>query len=74
MGDHNLAMFTHAMDYFKKCVNMKKLIPKLFFTSLLSNLSKEDLVTFGNLLSIEFMNPIYDCMQLQASEPRCHQN
>ncbi len=29
----------------------------IFFTNLLSNLSKEDLVTLGNLLSIEFMKP-----------------
>jgi len=57
MEDYNLAMFTHAMDFFKKCVSLKKLIPKYFFTSLLNNLSTKDLLTLGNLLSIEFMNP-----------------
>jgi hypothetical protein len=28
---------------------------RTFFTSLINNLSTEDLVTFGNLLSIEFL-------------------
>jgi hypothetical protein len=50
-----LAMFTHAMDFFIKCVNLKKLAIKHFFTSLFNNLSTKDLVTLGNLLSIEFM-------------------
>jgi hypothetical protein len=27
MEDYNLAMFTHAMDFFKECVNFKKPIP-----------------------------------------------
>ncbi len=57
MEDYNLVMFTHAMDFFKECASLKKLIPKHFFTSLLNNLSTKDLVTFGNLLSIEFMKP-----------------
>jgi hypothetical protein len=35
--DYNLAMFTHAMDFFKQCVNLKKLAPKHFLTSLLSD-------------------------------------
>ncbi len=51
MEDYNLAMFTHAMDFFKERVSLKKLIPKHFFTSLLNNLLIEDLVTFGNFLS-----------------------
>ncbi len=55
MEDYNLAMFTHAMDFFIKCVNLKKLAIKHFFTSLFNNLSTKDLVTLGNLLSIEFM-------------------
>jgi hypothetical protein len=55
MEDYNLAMFTHAMDFFKEHTNLKKLIPKHFFTNLLNNLSIEDLVTLGNLLSTEFM-------------------
>jgi hypothetical protein len=46
-GRYNLAMFTHAMDFFKECVSFKKLIPKPFFTSLLNNLSIEDLLTLG---------------------------
>ncbi len=57
MEDYKLAMFTHAMDFFKESSNMKKPIPKHFFTSLLNNLLTKDLVTFGNLLSIEFMKP-----------------
>ncbi len=56
MEDYNLAMFTHVMDFFKECGSLKKLILEHFFTSLLNNLSTKDLLTFGNLLSIEFMN------------------
>jgi hypothetical protein len=26
MEDYNLAMFTHAMDFFRKCVNFEKLV------------------------------------------------
>jgi hypothetical protein len=50
MEDYNLAMFTHAMDFFEERVSLKKLIPKCFFTSLLNNLSTKDLLTFGNFL------------------------
>jgi len=49
--DYNLVMFTHAMDFFKKCVSLKKPIPKYFFTSLLNNMSTKDLVALGNFLS-----------------------
>jgi hypothetical protein len=56
MKDYNLAMFTHAMDFFKKCANLKKSIPKHFFTNLLNNLSIDNLLTLGNLLSTKFMN------------------
>jgi hypothetical protein len=51
MEDYNLAMFTHAMDFFKEHTNLRKSIPKHFFTNLLNNLSIEDLVTLGNLLT-----------------------
>jgi len=57
MEDYYLAMFTHAMDFFKECFSMKKSIPKHFFTSLLSVLLTEDLVMLGNLLSTKFMKP-----------------
>ncbi len=57
MEDYNLAMFTHAMDFFKKHMSLKKLILKHFFTSLLNDLSTEDLLTLWNFLSTEFMNP-----------------
>jgi len=57
MEDYNLAMFTHAMDFFKKRASFKKPIPKNFFTSLLNKLLTKDLLKIGNLLSIEFMNP-----------------
>jgi hypothetical protein len=57
MEDYNLAMFTHAMEFFKKHVSFKKPIPKHFFTSLLNKLSTKDLLTLGNFLCIEFMNP-----------------
>jgi hypothetical protein len=39
MEDYNLAMFTHAMDFFKECVSLKKPIPEHFFTSLFNDLS-----------------------------------
>jgi hypothetical protein len=57
MEDYNLAMFTHAMDFFKEHVSLKKSIPKHFFISLLNDLSTKDLVTLGNLLSKKFMKP-----------------
>jgi hypothetical protein len=57
MKDYNLVMFTHAMDFFKERVSLKKPFPKHFFTSLLNSLLIEDVVMFGNLLSTEFMKP-----------------
>jgi hypothetical protein len=50
-------MFTHAMDFFKERTSLKRLILEHFFTSLLNDLSTKDLVTLGNLLSIEFLKP-----------------
>jgi hypothetical protein len=35
--DYNLAMFTHDMDFFKQCANLKKPTPKHFLTSFLSD-------------------------------------
>ncbi len=57
MEDYNLAMFTHAMDFSKEHVSLKKSILEHFFTSLLNDLSTEDLLTLGNFLSTKFMNP-----------------
>jgi hypothetical protein len=57
MEDYHWAMFTHAMDFFKERASLKKSIPKHFFISLLNNLLTKDLVTLGNLLSIEFLKP-----------------
>ncbi len=74
MEDYNLAMFTHAINFFKECASLKKPIPKHFFTSLLTNLSIEDLVTLGNLLSIEFMYFDNNFMQLQVGELGFHKN
>jgi hypothetical protein len=51
MEYYNLAMFTHAMDFFNKHASSKKPIPKHFFTNLLNDLSTKDLLTLGNLLS-----------------------
>jgi len=31
MKDYNLVIFTHAMDFFKECVSLKKLFPEPFF-------------------------------------------
>jgi hypothetical protein len=72
--DYKLAMFTHAMNLFKERANLKWSILKHFFTSLLSDLSIEDLVTLGNLLPTKFMKPKKNYMQLQVGEPRCHNN
>ncbi len=47
----------NAMDFFKEGVSLKKLIREHFFTSFLNDLSIEDLLTLGNLLSTKFMNP-----------------
>jgi hypothetical protein len=45
-------MFIDAMDFFQQQhASLKKPVPKHFFPSLLKTLSKEDLVTLGNLLS-----------------------
>jgi hypothetical protein len=43
-------MFTHAMNFLKERASLKNPILEHFFTSLFSNLSMEDLITFGNLL------------------------
>jgi hypothetical protein len=48
MEDYNWVMFTHAMDFFKEFANLKKLVLKHFFTSLLNDLLIEDMVTLGN--------------------------
>jgi hypothetical protein len=55
MEDYHLAMFTHAMDFFREWASLKKPIPRHFFTSLLKDLSTEYLVILRNLLSMEFM-------------------
>jgi hypothetical protein len=57
MKDYNLAMFTHAMEFFKERASLKKPIPEHFFTSLLNNFLTKNLLTLGNLLSTKFMNP-----------------
>jgi hypothetical protein len=57
MVDYNLAMFTHAMDFFKECASFKKPILEHFFTSLLNDLSTKDLLTLENFLFTRFMNP-----------------
>ncbi len=57
MEDYNLAVFTHAMDFFKGCASFKMSILEHFFISLLNDLSTKDLLTLGNLLSTKIMNP-----------------
>jgi hypothetical protein len=72
-GMEDLAMFTHAMHFFKEHANLKMSIPKHFFTSLLNNLSTKDLLTIGNLLSTEIMNPqqrLYATPSKQACVPQ----
>jgi hypothetical protein len=57
MEDKNLVMFTHAMDFFKECVSLKKPVLEHFFTSFLNDLLIKDLVRLGNLLSTKFLKP-----------------
>jgi hypothetical protein len=38
-GNYHWAMFTHAMNFFKKHASLKKLILEHFFTSLFNDLS-----------------------------------
>jgi hypothetical protein len=54
MEDDKLAM---AIDLLKECMSLKKLDLEHFFTNLLIDLSKKDLVTLSNLLSTKFMKP-----------------
>jgi hypothetical protein len=65
-------MFIDAMDFFQQRASLKKPVPKHFFPSLLKNLLMEDLVTLGNLLSINLWNPVDNSMHLQAGELGCH--
>jgi len=51
MKNYHWAMCTHAMDFFQEWASLKNPIPKHFFTSLLKDLSIEDLVTLENFLS-----------------------
>jgi hypothetical protein len=44
-------------NFFKGTCKFEKPIPKHFSTSLFNNLSIEDLVTLGNLLSTKFLKP-----------------
>jgi hypothetical protein len=74
MEDYNLAMSTHAMDFFKKHASLKKPILNHFFTSFLNNLSTNNLLTHGNLLSTKSMNSDNDFMQLQLGEHGFHKN
>jgi hypothetical protein len=46
--DYNWVKFTHAMDFFKDRLSLKKPILKRFFTSLFNDLSIEDLVIATN--------------------------
>jgi hypothetical protein len=57
MENYNWPMFTHAMNFFKERISLKKLIPKHFFISLLNNLLTKDLVTLDNLISTKFTKP-----------------
>jgi hypothetical protein len=57
MENYHSAMFTHVMNFFKEHASLKKPIPKHFFTSLFNNLLIKDLITLGNMLSIEFLKP-----------------
>jgi hypothetical protein len=44
-------------EFFKERASLEKPIPRHFFTNLFNDLSIKDLVTLGNMLSIEFLKP-----------------
>jgi hypothetical protein len=55
----------------------EKVDSKTFFTSLLKDLSMEDLVTLGNLLSTKFMEPngqLYATLSMRAWVPQDFKN
>ncbi len=69
MEDYYWVMFTHAMNFFQRHVSLKKPILEHLFTSLLHNLSTDDLVSLGNFLSKFFMKlskRIYATVSKQA--------
>jgi hypothetical protein len=55
MEDYNLAMFTHAMDFFKEHSNMKKSIP-IFFHKLVKQFVERK---FGNAWQLA-INIVYE--------------
>jgi hypothetical protein len=50
-------MFKHAMEFLKQCINLKTPLLEHYFTSVLNNLSIEDLVTYCELLAREIAKP-----------------
>jgi len=69
MEDYNWAMLTHAMDLFKECMSLKKLIPKIFFYKLVEQFINKG---FGNvwqlaLKKIHETPKIIICNSKQAS-------
>jgi len=55
--NYNLAMFTHAIDFFKKCVSLKKPIPEHLFYKLLEQFVDRG---FGNACTRR-KTCIFDC-------------
>ncbi len=66
--DYHCVVFTHAIKFFQECTSLKRPIVEHFFISLLQDLSMEDFVSLGNLLS----NLIDNFMQLRACKLGCH--
>jgi hypothetical protein len=52
-------------------MRLKKPIPEYLFTSLLKDLSTEDLVTLATSYQYNLWNPIDESIQLQASKHGC---
>jgi hypothetical protein len=73
MEAYHWVMFTHAMEFLKEHASLKMSILEHFFINLFNNLSTKDLVTLGNLLSIEFLKPqrqLYAMLDMQTWLPQ----
>jgi hypothetical protein len=66
--DYHCAVFTHAIKFFQECTSLKKPIVEHFFISLLHDLSMEDFVSLGNLLSPN--KQLYATLNMRAWVPQ----
>jgi hypothetical protein len=70
-------MFKHAMEFLKQHASLKRPLPKHYFTSLLKDLSNEDLVAYVNNITTKFGKPkkrLYAIPGRQAWVPQHDRN